>query len=69
MQRWRKTDANTLELKMVAEDPQAFTGKIESSALMKQTNDQEILEAFCEAPGFGVNDDGTFSSAPSLYAK
>jgi hypothetical protein len=66
VQRWRRIDPQTLELKMVADDPEAFEGKIESTTIMRPRNDLEILELFCEGAGFDINPDGTFAALPSL---
>jgi hypothetical protein len=66
VQRWRKIDPETLELRMVADDPEAFAGKVESTTIMRQKNDLEILELFCEAPGFDISADGEFSALPNF---
>ena len=64
VQRWRKIDPTTLELKMTADDKDAFAGTTESTTIYKLRNDYEILELFCEGPGFDINPDGTFSDSP-----
>ena len=50
--RFRKVDPKTLELKIVAEDPEAFEGKIETTSIFEERNNYEVMEHFCEAPGF-----------------
>lgn len=66
VQRWRKLDPDTLELKMTAEDPTAFEGVLETTVLHTRWLDQVLMEHFCEAPGFDISEDGQFAPIPDL---
>jgi hypothetical protein len=63
--RLHKIDPNTLEMRFEAEDPLAFEGKSNAVAIFEKHDDFEVMEQYCEAPGFVVNADGTLSEDPA----
>ena len=67
--RFHKIDPKTLELKITADDPVAFAGKIETTSIFEQRNNYEVMEQYCEAPGFAVDADGALSTLPVASMK
>ena len=68
-ERFRKSDPKTLEVKITAEDPEAFEGKTEVTSYFQSRNDYEVMEHVCEAPGFDITPDGAIAGAPAAPVK